>query len=249
MRLREVPRYLLQIRTLLEDGPHSLRERYECALDEPRICVAIEQGDMARARELVRALSPASSGGPLMTTLRRYIDWTSGIRVEPSVWRPAPNRVPGARRQVIEQVLILCIDAALDFEHLRPTIAANLAAEALRLISLRCDADSSLGCLPAVLLGQIAYEQGRSTEAESLLRPRAAFIRASGTLECVLRAFTVLARLSLQQCRTSEGLAFMRDAEAIGRSRGWDRLVRAARAEHAHILLVTTHTTTTGGPG
>jgi LuxR family maltose regulon positive regulatory protein len=152
--------------------------------------------------------------------------------------------VPRAHRHVLEQIFTLCLNAAVEFEHLRPTIAANFASEALRLSTRRYGADSPVSCLPAVLLGQIAYEQGRLNEAESLLRPRVALIRASGTLECVLRAFSVLARLSLHQGRSWEALASLREAEAIGRTRGWARLVSAARADHARILLVTTHTAT-----
>jgi DNA-binding CsgD family transcriptional regulator len=244
MRLRDVSRYLLQINNLLSASDSGLRERYEGALAELRVCALVAQDDLPRARELLRVMSPVGSARTLLATLRRYIDWTHGIGLEPSAWRP-PDPAPRGHRPVLEQILTLCLNAALEFEHLRPTIAANFAAEALRLTIQRYGADSPVSCLPAVLLSQIAYEQGRLSEADSLLRPRVTLIRTSGTLECVLRAFTVLARLSLHQGRSREALASLRDAEAIGRTRGWARLVSAARAEHARILLVATHTATT----
>jgi LuxR family maltose regulon positive regulatory protein len=244
MRLREVSRYLLQIKNLLAADDTELRERYEGAMAELRLCALVAQDDLPRAQELLRVMSAVDSAGTLLATLGRYIDWANGMRAESPSWRLAPDRVPRAHRHVLERVLSLCLNASFEFEHLRPTIAANFAAEALRLATARYGADSPVSCLPAVLLGQIAYEQGRLNEADSLLRPRMALIRATGMLECILRAFTVLARLSLHQGRSGEALACLRDAEAIGRTRGWPRLVSAARAEHARILLVATHTAT-----
>jgi LuxR family transcriptional regulator, maltose regulon positive regulatory protein len=244
MRLRDVSRYLLQIKNLLAADDAELRERYEGALAELRVCALVAQDDLPRAQELLRVMSPVDSAGTLLPTLGRYIDWANGMRAEPSSWRLAPDPVPRAHRRVLERVLGLCLNASSEFEHLRPTMAANFAAEALRLATARYGADSPVSCLPAVLLGQIAYEQGRLSEADSLLRPRVTLIRATGMLECILRAFTVLARLSLHQGRSGEALACLRDAEAIGRTRGWPRLVSAARAEHARILLVATHTAT-----
>jgi LuxR family maltose regulon positive regulatory protein len=69
-----------------------------------------------------------------------------------------------------------------------------------------------------------------------------ATIRAAGVLECVARASIVLARLALHHGRNGEAFTVLRDAETIGRLRGWPRLTHAARAEHIHILLVTGRT-------
>jgi LuxR family maltose regulon positive regulatory protein len=59
-----------------------------------------------------------------------------------------------------------------------------------------------------------------------------------------LRANFVLARLAMHQGRNDEAFACLRDAETIGRIRGWPRLTHAAKAEHARILMLTVHKTT-----
>jgi ATP/maltotriose-dependent transcriptional regulator MalT len=183
---------------------------------------------------------PAAEGS-LSWTLLRYIQWANG---EPAEVAERVANSARAQRHVLERILTLSLNAALEFEHLRLTVAANLAAEALRLATERYGAASPASCLPAVLLAQIAYEQGRLPEAESLICSRSGVIRASGTLECVLRACVLLARISIHRGRTSEALAALREAETIGRMRKWPRLVSAAKAEQARLFLTGAHTTT-----
>jgi len=242
-RLREVSKSIAQIRGLLAASDSALRQQYDRALIELRACVAVAEDDLPRARELLLDLMPAAEGS-MPWTLLQYIQWASGEPME-----VAEHVLSSARpqRHVLERILRLSLNAALEFEHLRPTVAANLATEALRLATERYGAASSVSCLPAVLLAQIAYEQGRLPEAESLIRSRAAVIRASGALECVLRACVVLARISIHRGRSAEALASLREAETVGRTRKSPRLVSAARAEQARLFLTRAHTTTAAG--
>jgi LuxR family maltose regulon positive regulatory protein len=239
-RLREVSKSIAQIRGLLAASDSALRQQYDRALIELRACVAVAEDDFPRARELLLDLMPAAEGS-MPWTLLQYIQWASGEPME-----VAEHVLSSARplRHVLERILRLSLNAALEFEHLRPTVAANLATEALRLATERYGAGSSVSCLPAVLLAQIAYEQGRLPEAESLIRSRAAVIRASGALECVLRACVVLARISIHRGRNAEALASLREAETVGRTRKSPRLVSAARAEQARLFLTSAHTIT-----
>jgi LuxR family maltose regulon positive regulatory protein len=243
LRLREVSKAILQLRSLLAANAVAPGTRYENALTQLRACLLVVEDDLPRARELLVS-TRAAAEGPLATTLLRYIDWLSGERPEPPEQVTHRDADTSTRSPALVRILNLCLNAALEFEHLRPTVAANLAAEALRLAAARYGAGSSASCLPAVLLAQVAYEQGRLAEAEVLIRARMAAIRATGVLECVSRASIVLARLALYQSRSSEAFAILRDAEAIGRMRGWARLTLAARAEHARILLVTVRSRT-----
>ena len=244
LRLREVSKAIGQIRRLLGGSATAPGTRYEDALTELRACLLVVEDDLPRARSLLLISTRAMAEGTLAATLLRYIDWMTGERTE------LPDLVThqGAGKSnhgpALGRILDLCLNAALEFEHLRPTVAANLASEALRLAAERYGAASSVSCLPAVLLAQIAYEQGRLTEAEFLIRARVATIRATGVLECVSRASIVLARLAVHQGRNSEAFAALRDAETLGRMRGWDRLMHAARAEHVRILRGTVHKTT-----
>ena len=243
LRLREVSKAIVQIRSLLAASATAPGTRYEDALTELRACLLVVEDDIPRARELLLISTRAAAESTLSMTLLRYIDWVTGERTELPEQVTQQGPAISTRCPALVRILDLCLNAALEFEHLRPTVAANLAAEALRLAADRYGATSPASCLPAVLLAQIAYEQGRLTEAESLIRTRVATIRVTGVLECVSRASIVLARLALHQGRNSEAFAVLRDAETIGRVRGWPRLTHAARAEHARILLVTVRRT------
>jgi ATP/maltotriose-dependent transcriptional regulator MalT len=239
-RLREVSKSIAQIRGLLAVSDSTLRAHYDRALIELRAGVSVAEDDLPRARELLLNSMPAAEGS-LSWTLFRYIQWVSGEPTEVAEHVPNSART---QRHVLERILTLSLNAALEFEHLRPTVAANLAAEALRLATERYGAASPASCLPAVLLAQIAYEQGRLPEAENLIRSRAGVIRASGALECVLRACVVLARISIHRGRTAEALASLREAEMVGRMRKWPRLVSAAKTEQARLFLTGANTTT-----
>lgn len=238
-RLREVSKSITQIRALLATSAPASRAHYDRALMALRACVAAAEDDLPRARELLLGSTPAADGS-LSWTLLRYIQWVSGELNEVTELLPVSAH---PKRHVLERVLTLSLNAALEFEHLRPTVAANLATEALRLATERYGAGSSVSCMPAVLLAQIAYEQGRLCEAENLIRSRATVIRASGALECVWRAYVVLARILLHQGRNTEALASLREAEMLGRTRKWPRLVAAARAEQVRLFSMGNQTT------
>jgi ATP/maltotriose-dependent transcriptional regulator MalT len=106
-----------------------------------------------------------------------------------------------------------------------------------------------MSTLPATLLAQVAYEQGRFEEAEALLRPRLAVIRASGLPECVARASVLLARLSLHRGRHRAALAILRETEALGRARRWPRLVSIASSEYARTLEILRYNDVQGSEG
>jgi LuxR family transcriptional regulator, maltose regulon positive regulatory protein len=234
LRQREVAKAILQIESLLATS--ATAPRYEDALTQLRACLLVVEDDLPRARELLIS-TRAAAEGTLPKTLLRYIDWLIGERAELAEQATQHDAGTSTRCSTLVRILNLCLNAALEFEQLRPTVAANLAAEALRLATERYGTASSASSLPAVLLAQIAYEQGRLTEAEFLIRARLATIRTIGVLECVARASIVLARLALHQGRTAEAFEVLRDAETIGRIRGWPRLAHAAKAEHARILV------------
>jgi ATP/maltotriose-dependent transcriptional regulator MalT len=62
-------------------------------------------------------------------------------------------------------------------------------------------------------------------------------IRTSATIECVTRAYIVLARLAVQRRRSDNALTLLRDAQVLGERRCWPRLVAAMLAERIRILL------------
>jgi len=130
-----------------------------------------------------------------------------------------------------------CRDAMLEFRKLRPVLAGRLAEHALQTAREHLGRDSSATHLPAALLAESLYEQGRLDEADSLLRFRIPAIRSSGSLECAARAYVVLARVSMHRGRRDFALTLLRDARALGERQCWPRLVAVSVAECSQILL------------
>jgi len=233
--LQEVSRAVSQIGGLMRSCEADLRIRYAAAFSELRACILVAEDDLPGARELLLTADRAAAEGTISAALLRYIQWMAGANVCAAPQSSPRDSLPPT---VLERSVLLSLNAALEFEHLRLTVASHLAAEALRATAGRYGELSPATCLPAVLLAQIAYEQGRVTEAEDLIRPRLALIHETGVLECVLRAGIVLARIAMHQGDSAEALETLRDAETVGQARGWARLISATRAESTRIRLL-----------
>jgi len=241
LRLRDASRSIGRMRGILSACDPAFQVRYEPALAALRAAVLLGQDDLPRAHELLLTFSQAAREGSFCKILLRYVDWLRGEAAD--IPEPAhyADSATCEGRSPLERILTLCVSAALEFEHLRPIIAANLAAEALRIASERYGSTSSVSTLPAVLLAQVAYEQGRLTEAEALIRPRMTAILSSGTAECVRRACILLARISVHRGQSADAHAWLRQVEAIARSRGWRKLLSALREEQARVLSSAAH--------
>jgi ATP/maltotriose-dependent transcriptional regulator MalT len=140
---------------------------------------------------------------------------------------------PHGRWEISEE----CRDAMLEFQKLRPVLAGRLAEHALLTARENLGRDSSATQLPAALLAESLYEQGRLEEADSLLRFRIPAIRASGSLECAARAYGVLARVSMHRGQREFAMSLLRDARALGERECWPRLVAISTAEYSQLLL------------
>jgi ATP/maltotriose-dependent transcriptional regulator MalT len=149
-----------------------------------------------------------------------------------SLARSIPLAPPGPW-EISEQ----CRDAMLEFQKLRPVLAGRLAEHAFQTAREDLGRDCSATQLPAALLAESLYEQGRLEEADNLLRFRIPAIRSSGSLECAARAYVVLARVSMHRGQQELALSLLRDARALGERRRWPRLVAVSAAECSHILL------------
>ncbi|MEA3181493.1 MAG: hypothetical protein QOI59_5016 [Gammaproteobacteria bacterium] len=130
-----------------------------------------------------------------------------------------------------------CGDVILELQKLRPVLAGRLAEHALRTAREHLGHDSSTTQLPAALLAESLYEQGRLEEADNLLRFRIPAIRSSGSPECAARAYVVLARVAMHTGQRDFALSLLRDARALGERHRWPRLVAVSTAECSQILL------------
>lgn len=235
MRLEDASRSTAQLKRLLNNRSSSGFFRYACALRILEASILAAEDDFSASRSLLTGVA-SRNGDTAEASVLRYVDWQVAeheeIRASDAVdYLTAPVGGKAAFR-----ILSLCVSAAVAFNSLLLAVSANLATEALQLARLRFGNHSPMSTFPATLLAQVAYEQGRFEEAEALLRPRLAVIRASGLLECVARASVLLARLSFHRGRHRAALAILRETEVLGRARRWPRLVSIASSEYARTL-------------
>jgi DNA-binding CsgD family transcriptional regulator len=235
MRLDDASRATAQLKRLLSNRSGSYFFRYACTLRVLEAYILAAQDDFSASRSVLMSVASHSRDSAAATVLR-FVDWKLGEREE--IYAPDAQdylAVPVGGKALL-RILSLCVSAALAFDRLLLAVSASLATEALQLARLRYGNHSPMCTLPATLLAQVAYEQGRFEEAEALLLPRLTVIRASGIPECAARASVLLARLSLHRGRHRAALENLRETEALGRARRWPRLVSIASLEYARIL-------------
>jgi DNA-binding CsgD family transcriptional regulator len=237
MRLDDATRATAQLKRLLSNRGNAYLSRFTFALRILEAAILAAEDEFSASRSLLMSVA-LHNGDSAAASILRYVDWKLEEREEIYASDPMDYLAAPVGGKAVFRILNLCVSAALAFDSLLLAFSANLATEALQLARLRYGSHSPMSTLPATLLAQVAYEQGRFEEAEALLLPRLAVIRASGWLECVARASVLLARLSLHRGRHRAALAILRETEVLGRARRWPRLVSIASAEYARTLQV-----------
>jgi LuxR family maltose regulon positive regulatory protein len=235
MQLHEAPKSIALARRLLCKCDKAHYGRYSRVLRMLEAFILVAEDDLSVARSVLLDLDLRAED-TLAGAMLRYLDWKQGERDRPCTPDTADYLTTPVGRKALSHILSLCVSAAVAFDHLQLSVAANLATEALQLARTRYGNNSAPTTFPATLLAQVAYEQGRHDEAEALVRPRISVIRASGLLECVARASVLLARLSLHRGRHRAALAMLRETEALGLARCWPRLVSIASTECSRTI-------------
>jgi LuxR family maltose regulon positive regulatory protein len=236
-RIDDAARATLQVSRLIENRAPRIPATYGAALRTLQASILVAEDQFAEARRILRSAPATAAATPIFATILQYIDWKSQ-RLESFAPVDAFDYLdhPAVGSKAIHRIFALCVSAAVEFDCLRPTVAANLAGEALSL-ARRCYGSSApVTAIPATLTAQIAYEQGRFEEAEVLLRHRLPAIRQCAFVECVARAFVLLARLAMRHGEQRNALSLLRDAEEIARSRRWPRLQTIVANEQSRTL-------------
>ena len=212
----------------------------DCAIAALRAALLALQDDVRGAVVLAqRAQQPFADVAcrSLAAIICRWAHWQAGELGEFHSAGRAPWRLGGRRCNAITAIFDLNLEAAVEFGRLRLAVSGRLAAEALERARCGACSDSGAGLLAAALVAQVAYEQGQLDEAETAVRYRMSAIRTSAPVECVTRAYTILARLAVHRRRSDSALTLLQDAQNLGEKRGWPRLIAAMLAERVRILL------------
>ena len=247
MCLDDASRETAQLKNLLSSRSGSYFGRYARPLRILEASILAARDDFSASRAALMSLA-SHSGDLAAATVLRYVDWKLGEREQVCTPDPVDYLAVPVGGEVVFRILSLCFSAALAFDRILLSVSANLATEALELARVRYGNLSPLSTLPATLLAQVAYEQGRFEEAEALVRPRLPVIRASGLLECAARASVLLARLAFHRGQHRAALAILHDTEALGRARRWPRLVSIASSEFARTQEMLRYNVGRGGP-
>src|ERR1700723_245665 len=233
-----------------------LIDRIECALgDLPSIVARRVRAETNVLRAMAAALQDDSpSALHIVLMVLRNNDVSPGAHSAASAvcrfahWRlrdfdsfhSAPRHRPTAilsKRYAMAAVINLCVEAALELEQLRLSVAKRLALDALEVAQTVCKSNGGLPALPASIVAQVLYEQGSFDEAEACIGGRLRVINTSGVLECALRAYHVLARIAMHRGRDGFAASILQEAEELGERRGWARLTAMSMCERVDLLL------------
>ena len=195
-------------------------------------------GAIAIARLILRpGRAPAASVHRGAATICRWAYWKAAdVESLHSLTRGDPGVVLDKMR-ALTTAIDLSIEAAAEFEQLRPGTALRLARDATTLAEKFLGPGSTAAVLSASIVARVLYEGGHFAEAESLLRERLGDITARGTIEAALRAYPILARIAVRKMQPEMAYELLAQAESLGERRGWLRLRAASLAEQVHLLL------------
>lgn len=210
---------------------------------------------MARDLETLRAVVAMFNDEPARALYHarnvqevEVTDWTGAaarIVCQYACWRQrdfaafhAVPRHPAMPRHPFLIVAGLCIDAVIELEQMRFSVAKRLAARAMEDSLQHGNDPGVLSALPASLVAQVLYEHGALNEAEAMVRKRLPVIRGSGALEAACRTYRVLVRIAMRRGRMDVALAFLQEAEDLGRRRGWAMLQAMSLFERTRLLVM-----------
>jgi LuxR family transcriptional regulator, maltose regulon positive regulatory protein len=148
-----------------------------------------------------------------------------------------PYSLEEDRRNVFASVYRRCIQGMAEAQQIRLAAAERYYTEALQLAEQHVGPSSVAAALPASLISQIRYEQGRLEEAEAMLIDRVSLISAGAMLECVWGAYFVMTRVAAFRMNHERAYTLLERAENLGTTRGWGRLAGGAVAERARLYI------------
>ena len=151
-----------------------------------------------------------------------------------AVERRAPDAQPG-RLRAVTTMLDIALDAAVEFAQMHFNAARLLADDALDVARRFGAGPATIDALPACVMAQVLYEEGRVDESEALVAARLPGIRQGGAIEGAVRAYGLLARIAANRRQPGQALLLLAEADALGIKRNWPRLRAASFAQQVEI--------------
>jgi DNA-binding NarL/FixJ family response regulator len=220
-------------------GPVAVAVR--CEIAAVRAAALVLQDDAGAA--LAAALSALRLGAATPTahvalTVCRCVYWRLG---DAESFYAVERREPGApgeqrgRLRAITTMFDLALDAAIEFAQMHFNAARLLADDALELARRFRAGPAAIDALPACVMAQVLYEEGRVDESEALVAARLPGIRQGATIDGALRGYGLLARIAANRRQPGQGLLLLAEADALGMKRNWPRLRAASLAQQVEM--------------
>jgi ATP/maltotriose-dependent transcriptional regulator MalT len=146
-----------------------------------------------------------------------------------------PYSLDENKRNLFASVYRRCLQGLAEVLQLHLSAAEDYYLDAVALAEQHVGPNSVAAALPLSLLAQIRYEQGRIDEAEGMVFDRLPILSATAMLDCVLVAYFVLVRLAGFRKNPSRAYTLLEQAENLGLTRHWGRLVAAALLERVRL--------------
>src|SRR5439155_6965305 len=198
--------------------------------DDSRAALALAENCFSR-----RFTDPWNTN--VLSNVIRFGHWKAG-NLEGLYATPwIPYSIEEDRRNVLSTAYRLCLLGLAQMDQTRLDVAERHFLEGMRLAQDHAGVQSTTSALCAPLIAQIRYEQDRVDEAEAMIIDRMPLINATVLLDSVLIAHVVLVRIAMSRSNIEHAYALLEQAESLGFSRHWDRLVAAAVLERLRLHL------------
>ena len=241
IRLEETLALLQQIESDLGDQPSRENATITCECATIR-SVAIALGDdsrdaLSRAEDcLSRSNDPWTANVASNVVRYGYLKAGDLAKFYATPW--IAYSLDEDRRKLFASVYRRCLQGLAEMQQLRLSAAegATLSTQWHWLRSTWGRTRSPPH--PLSLLAPIRYEQGRIDEAEAMVFDRLPILSAAAMLDCVLGAYFVLVRLAGLRMNRSRAYTLLEQAENLGLTRNWGRLVAASLLERVRLFCL-----------
>ncbi|WP_084170176.1 LuxR family transcriptional regulator [Paraburkholderia ferrariae] len=219
-------------------GPATMAVRCELAAIKAAAFVLRDDGEAALAAALAALrLGAASPTAHVALTVCRCIYWRLGDLDSFHAVERCKSGVQPGRLRTLTTMLDLALDAAVELGQMRFHSARLLASDALDVARCFIGNIVPIDSLPACVMAQLMYEEGRLDEAEALVSTRLAGIRQGGAIEGAVRGLGLLARIAANRNRLEQALALLAEANGLATKHDWPRLQAASLAQQVELYV------------